>query len=85
MSGLYLALIVLLPAVSGIVLCLAGARARAAAIPVSLTTATVTTVLAVVVAVTRPALEIPFIAGAPVGLAVDGLSALVLPAVAIVT
>ncbi|MCY7326645.1 MAG: NADH-quinone oxidoreductase subunit L [Microbacteriaceae bacterium] len=85
MSGLALALIVLLPAVSGIVLCLAGPRARAAAIPVSLMTATVTAALAVVVAVTRPALEIPFIAGAPVGLAVDGLSALVLPAVAIVT
>ena len=85
MSGLALALVVLLPAASGISLCLAGPRARAAAIPVSLTTATVTAALAVVVAVTRPALEIPFIAGAPVGLAVDGLSALVLPAVAIVT
>ena len=85
MSGLVLALVVLLPAASGISLCLAGPRARAAAIPVSLTTATVTAALAVLVAATRPALEIPFIAGASIGLAVDGLSALVLPAVAIVT
>lgn len=85
MSGLALALVVLLPAASGISLCLAGPRARAAAIPVSLTTATVTAALAVVVTFTRPALEIPFIAGAPLGLAVDGLSALLLPAVAIVT
>jgi len=85
MSVLALALIVLLPAASGISLCLAGPRARAAAIPVSLTTATVTAALSIVVAVTRPTLEIPFIAGAPVGLAVDGLSALVLPVVAIVT
>ncbi len=85
MSGLVLALLVLLPAVSGIGLCLAGPRARTAAIPVSLTTATVTAALAVVASVTHPALEIPFIAGAPVGLAVDGLSAFVLPAVAIVT
>ena len=85
MSGLSLALVVLLPAASGISLCLAGPRARAAAIPVSLTTATVTAALSVVVAVTRPALEIPFIAGAPVGLAIDGLSAFVLPFVAIIT
>ncbi|TFC20076.1 NADH-quinone oxidoreductase subunit L [Cryobacterium algoritolerans] len=85
MSGLYLALLVLLPAASGISLCLVGPRARAAAIPVSLTAATVTAALAVVVTVTRPVLEMPFIAGAPIGLAVDGLSALVLPAVAIVT
>ena len=85
MSVLALALVVLLPAASGVSLCLAGPRARAAAIPVSLTTATVTAALAVVVAVTRPALEIPFIAGAPLGLGVDGLSALVLPVVAMVT
>jgi len=85
MSGLALALLVLLPAASGILLCLAGPRARPAAIPVSLTIATVTAALAVVVSVTRPALEIPFIAGAPIGLGVDGLSAIVLPAVAIVT
>jgi NADH:ubiquinone oxidoreductase subunit 5 (subunit L)/multisubunit Na+/H+ antiporter MnhA subunit len=85
MSVLALALVVLLPAASGIVLCLAGPRAHAAAIPVSLTTATVTAALAVVVAVTRPTLEIPFIAGAPIGLGVDGLSAVVLPAVVIVT
>lgn len=85
MSVLALALVVLLPAASGVLLCLAGPRARAAAIPVSLTTATVTAALAVVVAVTRPALEIPFIAGAPLGLGVDGLSALVLPVVAMVT
>jgi NADH:ubiquinone oxidoreductase subunit 5 (subunit L)/multisubunit Na+/H+ antiporter MnhA subunit len=85
MSGLALALVVLLPATAGISLCLAGPRARATAIPVSLTTATVTAALAMVVAVTRPALEIPFIAGAPIGLGVDGLSAVVLPAVAIVT
>tara|TARA_R110002051_G_scaffold320704_1_gene406571 strand:- start:9261 stop:11114 length:1854 start_codon:yes stop_codon:yes gene_type:complete len=85
MSVLALALVVLLPAVSGISLCLAGPRARAVAIPVSLTTATVTAALAVFVAGTRPAFQIPFVAGAPLGLAIDGLSAVVLPVVAIVT
>tara|TARA_R110002124_G_scaffold63031_4_gene172171 strand:+ start:4787 stop:6640 length:1854 start_codon:yes stop_codon:yes gene_type:complete len=85
MSVLALALVVLLPAVSGISLCLAGPRARAVAIPVSLTTATVTAALAVFVAGARPAFQIPFVAGAPLGLAIDGLSAVVLPVVAIVT
>lgn len=85
MSAALLSLVVLLPAASGVALCLLGRRARRAAVPVSLTTATVTAVLAVMVAFSRPSLEVPFIAGMPIGLAVDGLSALVLPAVAIVT
>ncbi|GAA1223883.1 NADH-quinone oxidoreductase subunit L [Rhodoglobus aureus] len=85
MSVLALALVVLLPAVSGILLCVVGPRARTVAIPVSLTTATVTAALAVVVANTRSAFEIPFVAGAPLGLAIDGLSAFVLPVVAIAT
>ena len=85
MSVVALAFVVLLPAASGVALCLLGRRARRAAIPVSLATATGTVALAFVVAITRPSLEVPFFAGAPAGLAVDGLTAIVLPAVTVVT
>jgi len=78
-------LLVGLPAGLGIALCLAGRRATRLAVPVSIATAAVTVVVAVVVATLRPAVEVPFLAGAPFGLAVDGLSALIVPTVAVVT
>jgi len=78
-------LLVALPAVVGAVLCLTGARGERAAAPVSLATATVVLALAVVAASTRPAVSAAFVAGAPFGLAVDPLSAVVLPTVAAVT
>lgn len=78
-------LLVTLPAVVGAALCLAGRRAERAAAPVSLATAAAGVVLAAVVAATRPAVAAPFVAGTPFALAVDGLSALVVPTVAVVT
>ncbi|RJK97598.1 proton-conducting transporter membrane subunit [Vallicoccus soli] len=85
MSALPLWGLVLLPAVAGAALALAGPRAERVAVPVSLVTATATAVLAGVAAVQRPSLSVPFVAGAPFALAVDALAALVLPAVAVVT
>ena len=78
-------LLVALPAVAGAVLCLAGRRMERAAAPVSLAAATAGFVLAVIVAVARPAVSVPFVAGAPFALAVDSLSALIVPTVAAVT
>ncbi|WP_299039430.1 NADH-quinone oxidoreductase subunit L [uncultured Pseudokineococcus sp.] len=84
--------LVLLPAGVGIALVLAGAtsapRGRAvvdrAAFPVAIATAAAALVLALVAAAGRPAAQVPFLLGAPVGLAVDGLSAVVVPSVAAV-
>ncbi|MHA7278006.1 proton-conducting transporter transmembrane domain-containing protein [Arthrobacter sp. Hz1] len=73
-----------LPLVAGTVLCLGGNRLARAAVPVSLVVALVITVLAVAVAVVRPSVTVPFIQGAGFGLAVDSLSAVVLPSVAVV-
>jgi len=78
-------LLVGLPALGGIALCITGQRANRMAVPVSLGTAGVTVVSAFVVAFSRPAVEVPFLAGAPFGLAVDGLSAMIVPTVAVVT
>ena len=78
-------LLAVLPAAVGAVLCVAGPGIERAAVPVSLATAAAGVVLAVVVAVDRPAVSAPFVAGTPFGLAVDALSALVVPAVAVVT
>ena len=85
MGPLALWLLAVLPAAVGAVLCLAGPGIERAAVPVSLATAAAGVVLAVVVAVDRPAVSAPFVAGTPFGLAVDALSALVVPAVAVVT
>ncbi|MGC1211196.1 MAG: proton-conducting transporter membrane subunit, partial [Micromonospora sp.] len=74
--------LIALPAVAGGGLLLAGRRAVRAAAPVAVCVAVMTTVLATVVAVTRPSVSAPFLAGARWGLAVDGLAALVVPAVA---
>ncbi|MEO6792119.1 MAG: proton-conducting transporter membrane subunit [Ornithinibacter sp.] len=46
--------------------------------------ATITAVLAVVVAVTRPTVAVPFMASADFGLGVDGLAAVIAPTVAVV-
>ena len=85
MSDLALWLLVALPALVGAVLCLTGHGADRAAVPVSLATAAAGVVLAVGVALTRPAVSVPFLAVADFGMAVDALSALVVPAVAVVT
>ncbi len=78
-----------LPAVVGVVLSIAGASGRdvvveRAAMPVAVVTGVVVAVLAGVAAATRPEVSLPFLAGAPLGLAVDGLSAAVVVMVAAV-
>ncbi len=73
-----------LPAGAGAALCLGGRRMERAAVVVSLTVTLVVTVLAFAMAWVRPAVMVPFIQGADVGFAVDALSALVLPSVAVV-
>ncbi|WP_298990005.1 proton-conducting transporter membrane subunit [uncultured Pseudokineococcus sp.] len=89
---LALVLLVLGPAVVGVVLALAGttagpggrAVADRAAFPVAVATAAVALGLAALAAAGRPSAQAPFLAGAPLGLSVDGLSAVVVPAVAAV-
>ena len=83
MTQTALVLMVLLPAVVGAGLALA--RLERVAVPVSLTTAAVTAALAVVVAVERPRVSMPFMAGSDLALGVDALSALIAPTVAVVT
>ncbi|THJ66446.1 NADH-quinone oxidoreductase subunit L [Arthrobacter echini] len=73
-----------LPALAGTLLCLGGRRLTRIAAPLSVTVVALITVLSVLAAVRRPALELPFITGAGFGLAVDPLSAVVLPTVALV-
>jgi NADH-quinone oxidoreductase subunit L len=74
-----------LPAVVGAVLCCAGRRGDRAAPVVSVLTAAAFVALAATVAVLRPTAAAPFLPGADFGLAVDGLAAVVAPAVAAVT
>ncbi|MDN4175799.1 proton-conducting transporter membrane subunit [Nocardioides sp. SOB77] len=83
MAGTALWLMVLLPAVVGGVL--AVFRLDRAAVAVSISTATATGVLSVVVALTRPVVSVPFMAGSDFALGIDALSALVAPTVAFVT
>lgn len=77
--------LVLLPAVAGVALLLAGGPANRAAAAVGVGAAAVVAVLAVVVAVAEPTVAVPFVAGADFGLAVDGLAALVVVPVAVIT
>ncbi|WP_422632050.1 proton-conducting transporter membrane subunit [Pseudokineococcus marinus] len=85
-------MLVLGPAVVGVVLALAGTtagpRGRAvadrAAFPVAVATAAAALGLAALAAAGRPSVQAPFLAGAPLGLGVDGLSAVVVLAVAAV-
>lgn len=76
-------LLVLLPAVVGGALALS--RLERAAVPVSLATAGLTAVLSLLVALSRPQVSVPFMAGSDLALGVDALSALVVPTVAVVT
>jgi NADH-quinone oxidoreductase subunit L len=83
MTDTALWLLVVLPAVVGGVLAMS--RLERAAAVVALGTAAVVTALSVVVALTRPAVSVPFMAGSDFALGVDALSALVVPTVAVVT
>lgn len=83
MSGLLIA-VVLLPAAAGIVLLLGGRRLDGAAPVVSLTVAALTLAAASTAAVTRPTLELEFIGSGGGTLAVDGLSAVLLPTISAV-
>ncbi|PGH45372.1 hypothetical protein COO58_13775 [Micromonospora sp. WMMA1996] len=76
--------LVVLPALAGGALLLAGRRAERVAPALALTVAALVAGLAVAVAPARPSVDAPFLAGARWGLAVDGLAALVVPAVAAV-
>ncbi|MDQ3326475.1 MAG: NADH-quinone oxidoreductase subunit L [Actinomycetota bacterium] len=78
-------LVAILPALVGAGLCLAGRRIERNAVAISLATAAAVTALAVVVAVARPVVSTPFVAQTPFELAVDGLSAVVLVTVAVIT
>lgn len=73
-----------LPAVVGAVLAL-NPKAEWLAAPVSLVTASLTVALSLVSAVTRPRVGMRFVADTDFALAVDALTALMLPTVAVVT
>ncbi|SCF09762.1 NADH:ubiquinone oxidoreductase subunit 5 (chain L)/Multisubunit Na+/H+ antiporter, MnhA subunit [Micromonospora purpureochromogenes] len=77
-------LLVALPTAAGVLL-VASRRAERAAAPVSLAVAAASVVLAVIVAVARPAVAVPFMAGVDFALTVDGLAALLAPMLAVVT
>lgn len=77
-------LLVLLPAVTGALLCLVPRAERAARV-VAIGVAAVGLALAVVVAIAQPSAAVLFIADAGFDLRVDGLSAIMLPTVAAVT
>lgn len=77
-------LLVGLPAITGTVLCLGGSRLARVAAPVSVTVLLLITVLSIAAGVVRPSAQLPFIQGANFGLAVDALSAVVLPSVSVV-
>lgn len=77
-------LLVVLPAGVGALLA-AARRANRIAVPISLATATTMVGLSAVVAVARPAVSVPFLAGTDLALAVDGLAALILPTLTVVT
>lgn len=84
--GLLLWGLVVLPAAAGVVLLLGQRRLEAVGRVVGVAVAGLTTVLAALAAAARPgAVGVPFVAGTELGLAVDGLAAVVLPAVAAVT
>ncbi|MGB7361203.1 MAG: proton-conducting transporter membrane subunit, partial [Mycobacterium sp.] len=76
--------LVCLPALAGAALLLTSARVRTAAV-VSVGVSAVVVALSVMVAVTRPAVSVAFLAGMDFGLGVDGLSGTVVPAVAVIT
>ncbi|WP_025617052.1 proton-conducting transporter membrane subunit [Salinispora cortesiana] len=73
-----------LPATAGAVLVVTRPRDRVA-VRVALAVAATAVLLSVLVAVARPTVAVPFLAGADFVLTVDGLAALVLPTVLVVT
>ncbi|WP_245720303.1 NADH-quinone oxidoreductase subunit 5 family protein [Nocardia uniformis] len=73
-----------LPAVAGVALLLGGRRVDRFAPGIALLTAVATAVLAVLNAAERPAVSAPFLAGIPVSFGVDGLSAVLIVAVAVI-
>ncbi len=82
---LALALLVVVPLVSGLGLLVLGRRANRWAPGAAVAAAAVAVVLAVVVAVGRPAVSMPFLAGIRAGIAVDGLSAVMVLTVTAIT
>jgi NADH:ubiquinone oxidoreductase subunit 5 (subunit L)/multisubunit Na+/H+ antiporter MnhA subunit len=88
MHDLVLVALVALPAVVGALLVLSGSGADRFAVPVGVGTAALLTAASFAVsfpATSRPTVATPFMAGSELGLGVDGLAALVLPAVAVVS
>ncbi|WP_069170091.1 NADH-quinone oxidoreductase subunit 5 family protein [Streptomyces griseus] len=84
MSDALLVLVLLPPAV-GVSLLTAGRRADRAAAPVAVTVMLAVAGLALTVASGRPAVRVPFLAGMPAELSVDGLSAVLCLTVTAVT
>ncbi len=78
-------LLVLLPLVVGLGLLVTGPRADRWAGPVAVTTATAALLLAILVGLGTPEISVPLLAGVPSGLAVDGLSAVMVITVATVS
>lgn len=74
-----------LPLVAGLALLVSGRHADRPAPPVGVAVAGLTAVLAIAAAVARPDVRAPFLAGLPVRIAVDDLSALMVVTVAAVT
>ncbi|MGB3828790.1 MAG: proton-conducting transporter membrane subunit [Ornithinimicrobium sp.] len=72
------------PAAVGTILVLTP-RAERVAARVSMLTASITLIIAVAVTVQRPQVSVPFVLGADFGLAVDSLSAVLVPTVALIT
>ena len=88
MHDLVLVALVALPAVVGALLVLSGSGADRFAVPVGVGTTALLTAASFAVsfpATSRPTVATPFMAGADLGLGVDGLAALVLPAVTVVS
>ncbi len=88
MHDLALVALVVVPAVVGALLLLVGTAADRFAAPVAVGSAALLAVVSFVVsfpAAARPSVAMPFMAGADLALGVDGLAALVLPAVAVVS
>ena len=77
-------LIVILPAATAGLIMVFPALRRAA-VPISIAGSATTTALSLFVAFTRPAVSFPFIAGSEFALGVDGLSAFIVPTIAVVT
>lgn len=78
-------LLIAVPLGSGALLAVSGPAGRRAAVLVALVAAAATLAAAAAVAVGRPAVSAPFLLGLPVGLRVDGLSAMFALTIATVT